>query len=59
MRSAITGAMFTSLNVVRIAAVDCDWISRSAMRARRRDIATRCSGRLASSLSVLTGAGGC
>src|SRR5450432_2878497 len=37
--------MFTSLNVVRIAAVDCDWTSRSATRWRRRDIGTRCSGR--------------
>src|SRR6185437_1699229 len=37
--------MFTSLNVVRIAAVDCDSTSRSAIRARSRDIGTRCSGR--------------
>src|SRR5436190_12821083 len=37
--------MFTSLKVVRIAAVDCDCTSRSATRWRRRDIATRCSGR--------------
>src|SRR5690349_3257008 len=37
--------MFTSLNVVRIAAVDCDSTRRSAMRARKRDIGTRCSGR--------------
>ena len=37
--------MFTSLNVVRIAAVDCDCTRRSATRWRRRDIGTRCSGR--------------
>src|SRR6266545_1065535 len=37
--------MFTSLNVVRIAAVDCDCTSRSATRCRSRDIGTRCSGR--------------
>jgi len=41
----MTGAMFTSLNVVRIALVCCDSSSRSAIRARRRDIGTRCSGR--------------
>src|ERR1700712_5329598 len=45
LRISITGAMFTSLKVVRIALVDCDWTRRSAMRARRRLIATRCSGR--------------
>ncbi len=45
LRSAITGAMFTSLNVVRIALVDCDCSRRSAIRARRRLIGTRCSGR--------------
>ena len=45
LRISITGAMFTSLNVVRIALVDCDCSSRSAMRARRRLIGTRCSGR--------------
>ncbi len=39
--------MFTSLNVVRMAAVDCDCTSRSATRWRRRDIGTRCSGRAA------------
>src|SRR5437867_2646295 len=37
--------MFTSLNVVRMAAVDCDCTRRSAMRWRRRDMATRCSWR--------------
>src|SRR5438552_2640777 len=37
--------MFTSLNVVKIAAVDCDCTSRSATRCRSRDIGTRCSGR--------------
>ena len=45
LRSSITGCMLTSLNVVRIAAVDCDCTRRSAMRWRRRDIGTRCSGR--------------
>src|SRR5512146_2931914 len=35
--------MFTSLNVVRMAAVDCDCTRRSATRWRRRDIGTRCS----------------
>src|SRR5260221_9979647 len=35
--------MFTSLNVVRMAAVDCDCTRRSAIRWRRRDIATRCA----------------
>src|SRR5436190_2854679 len=38
--------MFTSLNVVRIAAVDWDWTRRSATRWRSRDIATRCSVRV-------------
>src|SRR3954470_776535 len=38
--------MLTSLKVVRMAAVDCDCTRRSAMRARRRDIGTRCSVRL-------------
>ena len=42
---SMTGAMLTSLKVVRMALVDCDWIRRSAMRARRRLIGTRCSGR--------------
>src|SRR5438094_146176 len=37
--------MLTSLNVVRMAAVDWDCTSRSATRWRRRDIGTRCSGR--------------
>ena len=37
--------MLTSLNVVRMAAVDCDCSRRSATRWRRRDIGTRCSGR--------------
>ena len=40
--------MLTSLNVVRIAAVDCDCTRRSATRWRSRDIGTRCSGRLPS-----------
>ena len=37
--------MFTSLNVVRMALDDCDCNSRSATRARRRLMGTRCSGR--------------
>jgi hypothetical protein len=37
--------MFTSLNVVRMALLACDCSRRSATRARRRDIGTRCSGR--------------
>ena len=45
LRISITGAMFTSLNVVRMALVDCDCSRRSATRARRRLIGTRCSGR--------------
>src|SRR5438309_3162703 len=49
--------MLTSLKVVRIAAVDCDCTRRSAMRARRRDIGTRCSGRFERSWSTFTGAG--
>ena len=35
--------MFTSLNVVRMALVCWDCSRRSAIRARRRDIGTRCS----------------
>src|SRR5215469_11452023 len=51
--------MLTSLNVVRIAAVDCDWTRRSATRCRRRDIGTRCSGRFPSVVGSFTvGAGG-
>ena len=45
LRISITGAMLTSLKVVRMALVDCDCSRRSAMRARRRLIGTRCSGR--------------
>lgn len=45
LRMSITGCMFTSLNVVRIALVDCDCSRRSATRARRRVMGTRCSGR--------------
>src|SRR5688572_28374381 len=37
--------MLTSLKVVRIAAVDCDWMRRSATRWRRRVMGTRCSER--------------
>src|SRR6185436_4919024 len=54
----MTGCMFTSLNVVSIAAVDCDWTSRSAMRARKRDIGTRCSGRSPSPPRSTGGAAG-
>jgi hypothetical protein len=45
LRISITGAMFTSLKVVRMALVDWDCTRRSAMRARRRLMGTRCSGR--------------
>ncbi len=37
--------MFTSLKVVRMALVDCDCSRRSATRARRRVMGTRCCGR--------------
>ena len=47
LRRSMTGCMLTSLNVVRIAAVDCDCTRRSATRWRSRDIGTRCSGRAA------------
>src|SRR3989442_12942519 len=46
--------MFASLNVVRIAAVDCDCTSRSATRCRSRDIGTRCSGRAPKARGSLT-----
>ena len=46
LRSSMTGAMFTSLKVVRMALVACDCSRRSATRARRRVMGTRCSGRL-------------
>ena len=45
LRISMTGAMLTSLKVVRIASLACDCSSRSATRARRRLIGTRCSGR--------------
>src|SRR5262245_49512583 len=45
LRSVMTACMLTSLKVVSIAAVCWDCTSRSAMRARSRDIGTRCSGR--------------
>ncbi len=51
-RIAITGAMLTSLKVVRIALVDCDCSRRSATRARRRVIGTRCSGRSPSGMGA-------
>src|SRR5688500_8557413 len=44
--------MLTSLNVVSIAAVDCDSTSRSAMRARSLDIGTLCSGRSPAEVAV-------
>src|SRR5574343_2026275 len=43
LRRAMTGAMLTSLKVVRMALVCCDCNRRSARRARRRVIGTRCS----------------
>src|SRR6266496_305840 len=59
LRNSITGCMLTSLNVVRIAAVDCDATRRSATRWRNRDIGTRCSGLCPSAAgSGTTGAGG-
>ena len=57
LRRSMTGCMLTSLNVVRIAAVDCDCTRRSATRARSRVIGTRCSGRPARTLSTFTGGG--
>src|SRR5438477_1209624 len=48
--------MLTSLKVVRMAAVDCDCTSRSAMRWRSRDIGTRCSVR--SPVGIWMGSGG-
>src|SRR5204863_5934131 len=60
LRISITGAMLTSLKVVRIAAVDCDCTRRSATRWRSRDIGTRCSGRRDAGLySALAGGAGC
>ena len=41
----MTGAILTSLKVVRMALLDCDCSKRSATRARRRVMGTRCSGR--------------
>ena len=54
-RSSLTALRSTSLNVVSIAAVDCAWISRSAIRARSRVIGTRRSPR--SPAVSATGAG--
>src|SRR5438067_2014603 len=56
LRRSMTGAMLTSLKVVRIALVDCDCSRRSAIRARRRLIGTRSSGR---SPRLATGAATC
>ena len=50
--------MFTSLKVVRMAAVDCDCTRRSATRARKRLIGTRCSVRSPTMASTFTGAAG-
>src|SRR3954466_8655140 len=58
LRISITGAMFASLKVVRIAAVDCDCTRRSATRWRNRDIGTRCSGRHPADGRVVTGGDG-
>src|SRR5947207_5614730 len=49
--------MLASLKVVRIAAVDCDWIRRSATRWRRRVIGTRCSAREPAGMETGAGAG--
>ena len=45
LRISITGAILISLNVVKIALVLCDCNKRSATRARKRLMGTRCSGR--------------
>ena len=45
LRRSITPCMLTSLNVVKIALSCCDCSKRSATRARKRLIGTRCSGR--------------
>src|SRR5688572_5567963 len=49
--------MLTSLKVVRIAAVDCDWMRRSATRWRSRVIGTRCSAREPAGMETGAGAG--
>ena len=53
LRMAITGAILTSLNVVRIALLACDSSRRSAIRARKRLIGTRSSGRLPVGIGAL------
>ena len=58
LRRFITGAMFTSLKVVRMAAVDCDCTRRSATRARSRDIGTRCSARAEAGMETAGAAAG-
>ncbi|MCY1232469.1 hypothetical protein D9M72_449610 [compost metagenome] len=58
LRRSITGFMLTSLKVVRMALVDCDCSRRSAIRARRRLIGTRSSGR-SPSAAKSTGAETC
>ena len=50
---AITGAILTSLNVVNIALLAWDSSKRSAIRARKRLIGTRSSGRLPIGIGVL------
>src|SRR5262245_58228193 len=49
--------MLTSLKVVRMAAVDCDWMRRSATRWRRRVMGTRCSAREPAGMETGAGAG--
>src|SRR5690606_3839676 len=53
LRRSMTACMLTSLKVVRMAFSVWDWIRRSATRAGRRLMGTRCSGRP----SRLTGTG--
>ena len=45
LRRSITACILTSLNVVRMALSCCDCNKRSATRARKRLMGTRCSGR--------------
>ena len=52
-RIAITGPILTSLNVVRMALLACDSSNLSAMRALKRLIGTRSSGRLPIGIGVL------
>ena len=57
LRISMTGAILISLKVVRMAFVACDCNKRSATRARKRLMGTRCSGR--SPRPMLAGADTC